>query len=105
MYQWLVIAGMVAAYFVISIIDADGQKTSFAIGLVGATSIVFRLAYGWWVYLHLKPEARERPYSRETQAWTGLMSTMARWLSMALWMTGWLILLALTILSFDLSDE
>jgi len=93
-YPWLVLVGMVAAYLATSVVDAGGARTSFAIGIVGAASIVFRTVYGWWIFLRLG--SQERLSRRETRAWTGLTATLARWLSIVVEIIGWLGLLILT---------
>ena len=92
---------MVAAYLATSVVDASGPSTSLAIGIAGAASIVFRTAYGWWIYIRLGPQERERLSPHETRVWTGLISTLARWLSIIVWMIGWLGLVALTVWSLS----
>jgi hypothetical protein len=56
----MVLAGMVGAYLAANAIDASGSKTSYAIGIAGATALVFRTVYSWWLFLHLGSQERER---------------------------------------------
>lgn len=96
-YPWVVVAVMIGAYLATDILDAGGTRTSFAIGALGFASIIVRTAYGWWIVIRLQPQ--ERLSGRETRVWTGLTSTLTRWVSIIVWMIGWLCLLALIVWS------
>ena len=100
-YPWFVVVTMVVAYLAASLVDASGPSTSLAIGIAGMASIVFRTAFGWWIWFRLKPEERERFLPHETRAWTGVISTFARWLSIVVWIIGWLGILILTVWSLS----
>jgi hypothetical protein len=88
---------MVLAYLVTGSLDAGGPTTSLVIGIAGWGAIIFRTAYGWWLFIRLGPE--DRSFSQETRGWTGLKSTTVRLLSIVVWLLGWLSLIILTVWS------
>ena len=98
-YPWLVVSVMVCAYLATSVVDAGGPRTSFAIGMIGVLSLVLAFVYGWWVVL-MHPEVGRRWWSsRDTRLWTGVTSTLVRWLRHCAGIVGWFLLCALTTLS------
>ncbi len=93
-FPWLVVALMIVAYVAASVLDVSGPRTSLVIGLAGWAALVFAVVHGWWIFLRSK-----RQFHHDTQLWTGLISTLARWLSNTVALTGWLALIALIVWS------
>ena len=95
-FPWLVLAGMVAAYLATSAVDASGPRTSFAIGIAGAVPLGFLAVYGWWAVIRTGLRGQRLSRGEETRVWTGLTSTLKRWLSVSLSLIGWLGMLVMS---------